>query len=744
MINYAAELNPAQLEAVNALEGPVLVIAGAGSGKTRTIVYRLARLVESGAPASSILLLTFTRKAAQEMLDRARLLLAQHGSGAFTGPGGFWVQGGTFHSFAYSVLRLFKPDGFHREPTVLDTGDALSLLQICRSEALAGKVDRSFPKDQTTMAILSKSRNREQDMEDTLRREFVHLLPHAEAIRLMAAHYAELKRSRCLMDYDDLLFALEDLLRCRAEALDYCRGRYRYLMLDEFQDTNMVQSRLAALLAGADPGAPGAVPGSGNIMAVGDDAQSIYAFRGANVRNILNFPDTYPGARLIRLEENYRSTQPVLNLCNAILDQAAAGFKKRLFTRRSGEAAPQVLRPFSDLSQGELVAAKVLELLRLYPPGEIAVLFRAGYQSYHTEAQLNKLGLRFRKYGGLRYTDAAHIKDALAFVRLLLNPLDFTAFRRITDFIRGIGGKTSLKLHQAMQEGESAVLDKACAKYPELKTHLDFLEHLRTAALPPCRTLEEIIDHYQPTLEARYPDDYPGRRPGLEELAQIAVNYDQLDMFAADFSLDEPLVKEEERGDTVTLSTIHSAKGLEWGAVLVLDLVEDRFPSRHARMHEDYFEEERRLMYVACTRAKDYLGLFVPASLYERSKGGRMPVSPSIFVRELSPALYEEWREDYGGGLRPEPAPSRLASVATFSRTMADALVPPDRPRFTASPSAPAPQPPATPAGLGYCQHRTFGRGKLVRFMPPDKYQVHFPGMGLKVIMASYLEMEKN
>ncbi|MCL1889932.1 MAG: ATP-dependent helicase, partial [Desulfovibrionaceae bacterium] len=614
MIDYRAELNPAQLEAVNALEGAVLVIAGAGSGKTRTIVYRLARLVESGVPASSILLLTFTRKAAREMLERAgRLLGRQEERG-----GEAWVQGGTFHSFAYMVLRLFQPEGYGRAATVLDADDALGLLQICREDLRLGKDDRSFPQDRAVMAILSKSRNREQALEEILRRDFSHLLPHADKLALLGNAYAAMKRERALLDYDDLLFELENLLRRRPEALNWCRRRYRYLMVDEFQDTNLVQARLAALLAGGEAGPPGSDPGGGNIMAVGDDAQSIYAFRGANVRNILDFTGVWPQARLIRLEENYRSVQPVLDLCNTVLDNAKSAYRKHLFSRRAGGALPQVLRPLSDLSQGEMAAAKVAELLRLYPPGEIAVLFRAGYQSYHTEARLNRLGISFRKYGGQRYTEAAHVRDVLAFVRLLLNPLDFAAFRRVTAFIRGIGGKTAFKLHQALQTGENAVLDKARLRYPELGEQLDFLDGLRLNPGPPALILRAILDHYQPILEQLYPDDYPRRLLGLEELAGIALNYEDLDLFAADLSLNEPDESLDNRplsGDhreQVTLSTIHSAKGLEWEAVLVLDLVEERFPSRQALLREEDFEEERRLMYVACTRAKSYLGLFVP------------------------------------------------------------------------------------------------------------------------------------
>lgn len=803
MIDYKNELNPAQYEAATTLKGPVLVIAGAGSGKTRTIVYRLANLIESGVPASSILLLTFTRKASHEMLDRARHLLGQRGMGGVDLAGLAGVQGGTFHSFAYSVLRVFRPEGYEREATVMDSSDALAILQHCKEELQAGKGDRSFPRNQTVMALLSKSRNREQPLEDILRHDSVHLLPHLDAIQDIGMTYERMKRERGLLDYDDLLFELEKMLRGRAEVLDYCRRRHQYLMVDEFQDTNLVQARITALIAGAERGPEEARAGSGNILAVGDDAQSIYAFRGANVRNILDFPKIYEGTRLIRLEENYRSTQPLLDLSNCILDHASEGFKKRLFTHKPGSGLPQVLRPMSDLSQGGLAAAKIVELLGDYPASEIAVLFRAGYQSYHVEVQLNKLGVRFKKYGGIRYTDAAHIKDAMSFVRLLLNPLDFPAFRRLTDFVKGVGAKTSLKLHMALQMGNVKEIEKACKRHPDLAAHLEFLNKMRELNLTPRLLMEQVTDYYQPIMEGLFPDDYPKRRQGLDELVQISAAYTDLDLFVADLSLDDPFSQEDDR-DCITLSTIHSAKGLEWGAVLILDLVEERFPSRHALSREEDFEEERRLMYVACTRAKDYLGLFVPATLYDRGSGGNIPAVPSPFVRELAGTMYEEWQESYTGGwvrrsgnssgrgdaaaFLKRPAPGSFsensgtfllggagafggdtpagASFQVHKKRKSSSGLDEGSEPFLASESTmnlkelkesarhsrlePEPEPLARPQlnGLkpeecGYCNHKIFGRGKVVKFMPPDKYQVNFPGMGLKTIMGAFLTFEE-
>ncbi len=788
MIDYAKELNAAQYEAATTLDGPVLVIAGAGTGKTRTIVYRLARLVESGVPAASILLLTFTRKAAREMTYRAGLLLgreADHSQGLDA------IQGGTFHAYAYSVLRMFKPVGFEREATVMDTADSLAALQHCKEELKLPRGDHSFPKTQTILGLISKCRNKEMTVEETLSRDAQHLLPHARHIERIAEAYAALKKEQSLLDYDDLLFRLEESLRERPEVLRFCRSRHSHIMVDEYQDTNLVQARIAALLAGTDNDAACSLGGCGNIMAVGDDAQSIYAFRGATVRNILEFPKIFPGARIIRLEENYRSVQPVLDLANNILIHAPEGYGKTLFTAREGGEKPLVIRPLSDLTQASVVSGRVMELLRSFPPQEIAVLFRAGYQSYHVEMQLAKNALPFRKFGGIRYSEAAHVKDIMAYLRLVLNPLDFPAFQRMAMMSRGIGPKTVVKLYRDIQRGDTAALDKARKKYPVFGEDMAFLDTLRTLEAEPRLLYGEALAHYEPRLAEQYPDDYPRRKQGLDQLGLIAALYTDLDLLVADLALEEPLQEEEERSG-ITLSTIHSAKGLEWGAVILLDLVEDRFPSRHAMTRPDDFEEERRLMYVACTRAKDRLEMCAPATLYDRGMGCTSPSKPSPFLCEMPPTLYEEWREGYNGKLTkrevayqlpngfgnrgwpgttapeatarpegrsrspfalpdwetdPDPAmaemPPEAYARAAAERNGAPAARPghqEEEPEETCS-SLGAPT--AAPESLGYCTHRIFGRGKIIQKLPPDKYRVNFPGVGLKVIMGAYLVREE-
>jgi len=720
-MNFERELNPAQRQAVTTTEGPVLVIAGAGSGKTRTIVYRLAHLVSLGVDPAAILLLTFTRKAAQEMLGRAGLLLA-------LGPEGIsGVSGGTFHAFAYAALRRHHaaagfPDGF----TVLDQADAEDVIGQARERLGIGKGDRSFPKRGTILGFVSKARNKEAAIADILAREAMHLLPYADALTRLGEAYAAFKAEHKLLDYDDLLFTLERMLRETPDLAEAFRMRHRYIMVDEYQDTNRVQARLVRLLA----------PASGNVMAVGDDAQSIYAFRGATVDNILEFPDLFPGTTLIKLEENYRSTQPILTLTNAILQHASRKYEKHLFSSRTDGVMPELVRPFSDLTQAAMVAARVRELADHYPLHEIAVLFRAGYQSYALEVELGKVGIPYQKYGGVKFSEAAHIKDVLAYLRLARNTADFPAWSRVLAFVPGIGPKTASKIFTAIQEGDRATLAKTAAKRREFQTLLDFLDTLRALPPHPAELLTRVVEAYAPLLAERYPEDYPRRQAGLEQLQQIAVTYTDLDTFLADLVIENPDGdRRQAREGQLVLSTVHSAKGLEWSAVLVIDLVDERFPSRHALTRPEDMEEERRLLYVACTRARDYLGLFAPETLYQRQNGGCAPAMPSIFLRELPPDVLAERRERLAGRTSGSLAAACPPPLSRPVPTPA-AAEEPAAPRATASTRA------VSRPAMGYCRHKIFGRGKIIAALDDGKVRVNFPNFGPKVILVAYLEME--
>ena len=455
-------------------------------------------------------------------------------------------------------------------------------------------------------------------------------------------------------------------------------------------------------------------------------------------------------------EENYRSTQPVLDVANAVLAPASEGFRKNLFTTKENTPkTPRVrlVRPMSDLTQANVVAARVEELLDRYQAKEIAVLFRAGYQSYHLEVALSKRGIKFRKYGGLRYAEAVHVKDVVAFVRLAINPLDMPSFERVAGLSKGVGTKTAEKIYHVAAQGDFDALRKACTKYPDLWSDMLLLDKLREHNLTPAALIEMVIEHYTPRLQAIFPDDWPRRQQGLSELAHIASAYTDLEQFVADLSLETPEddADEFDEAGRVVLSTIHSSKGLEWDAVILLDLVEDRFPSRHALVRPEDFEEERRLMYVACTRAREDLELFVPATLYSRQNGGNEPATPSPFVRELPFSALEEWQEGYTG--RISKRSTSFAGDPAFSRPSLDI------PRELANPNAGRVKgvfpPPVIPeakgdraaskggAGCGYCRHKVFVRGKIVEQLPPDKCRVNFPGFGLKVILSAFLTLEE-
>jgi DNA helicase-2/ATP-dependent DNA helicase PcrA len=716
LIDYKSELNAAQYDAVMHDDGPLLVIAGAGSGKTRTVVYRLARLVEQGIAPESILLLTFTRKAAGEMLSRAGELLGY-------GLGG--VSGGTFHSFAYGVLRSHHLLlGFKRGFSIMDRSDCTQLIADAKANLGLGKGDRSFPKKDTVLDLVSKSRNKEANVGSIIQGEAFHLLPYVEDVERMGSEYARLKRANGLLDYDDLLFEMECLLREHPDVATSLRSRFTHVMVDEYQDTNRVQARIVKLLTG----------GSGNVMAVGDDAQSIYAFRGAVVENILNFPQEFLGAKVVRLERNYRSTQPVLDLANAILSNAQRKFDKRLYTESSDGAMPEVVKTLSDQSQSRLVLEKVIELSKRYDMHEIAVLFRAGYQSYGLEVQLNKLGIAFQKYGGIKFTEAAHIKDALAFMRVQVNAVDSVAWKRVLGHIKGVGPKTADKIIQAATNGDQKALTRFTKRFFELTPILEFLNQLRMDNPKPEISMERILEFYTPLLMATYPDDYPRRQQGLEQLESIAAQYRDCDQFLAEINLDNPMEDAEEiRKNALVLSTVHSAKGLEWDAVLVIDLVEERFPGRRALQRPEDMEEERRLMYVAATRARKFLGLYVPESLYVRHLERSEPARPSPFILELPRLSFMEYKEGYGGRLqRPAQAVGGRSGQEAFKAGKVGNIVNSQKEREERT----------GPVRLGFCNHKIYGRGKVLEHIPPDKYRVNFSGFGLKVIVGQYLEME--
>jgi DNA helicase-2/ATP-dependent DNA helicase PcrA len=637
-IDYAGELNEAQYEAATTLDGPILVIAGAGSGKTRTLVYRVARLVESGVNPGRVLLLTFTRKAAEEMLRRAAGLV---------GASCERVAGGTFHSFANTVLRRHgRHVGLEPSFTILDRGDAEDVVGLLRARAGLDRKDRRFPRKNAVLEILSMAVNRARAVEEVVTDSYGHLYDHLEDLVQLGEAYRTYKREKNVVDYDDLLVLLRDLLRAHAEIATQLSHTYRYVMVDEYQDTNPLQADIVRGLAAAHD----------NVMAVGDDSQSIYSFRGATFRNIMDFPRLFPGTRLVKLEENYRSTQPILDLANAIIDRAAEKHTKVLFTRQGDGEPPLLLQCVDEQAQSRFVAQRILDLREEgVPLSDMAVLFRSSFHSFDLELELTRADVPFVKRGGFKFIETAHVKDVLAHLRVVANPRDAVSWNRVLLLLDGLGPRTAEEL-LATLAGAADVADATdrLERHPRRGAYTRDLARLATVLrevgsddLPPGEKVARIVGFYTPMLRHVHPEDFPKREKDLEHFVTIAGRYRSLASLLTDMALEPPtdsvgdvLAADVDEG-LLTLSTIHSAKGLEWNTVFVIWMVDGRFPSYHNLDDVDDVEEERRLLYVAATRAKQRLYLTYPIDIYDRSAGmvlGR----PSRFVEGLPDGLLRD------------------------------------------------------------------------------------------------------
>ena len=631
-IDYEAELNEAQLAAVRHVEGPALVVAGAGSGKTRTLVYRVARLVEVGVPPRSILLLTFTRRAAESMLRRATELV---------GPECGHVSGGTFHSFANLTLRRFARQ-IDREPgfSILDRGDSEDVIQLLRTELGFDRKDRRFPRKQTIAELFSASVNRSIPLPAILESDALHLVEHLEDLERLRSRYAEYKKARNLFDYDDLLVSLRDLLADRRDVAERLSSELRFLMVDEYQDTNRLQAEIVERLAVTHR----------NVMVVGDDAQSIYSFRGADFRNIMDFPRLFPGARIITLEENYRSTQPILDLANAVIEGARERYTKILRTEKKQGGVPLIIRAETENYQSRFVCQRILELREEgVPLEEIAVLFRSSFHSFDLELELGRADLPFVKRGGFKFVESAHVKDVVAHLRVLLNPQDAVSWMRVLCLLEGIGPKTAADVVSEI-DGPGSPFERLGsssrkgASSDELRRLGRLLDALAEENAAPAMAMERVLDYYRPILERVHHDDSPRRLRDLEHLLTIAARYRSLESMLSDFALEPPsdsvdgAVAEDPDEGRLTLSTIHSAKGLEWDTVFLLWAAEGKFPSHYSQLDEDEIEEERRLFYVAVTRAKRRLYLTYPVQYFERG-GGPVFGQPSRFVQGIPPRI---------------------------------------------------------------------------------------------------------
>ncbi|MFO0770030.1 MAG: ATP-dependent helicase [Nitrospiraceae bacterium] len=649
-LDYAGTLNAQQYAAVTAGDGPALVIAGAGSGKTRTLVHRVAYLIDIGVDPSQILLLTFTRKASEEMVDRA---------GGLIGTRSQRVCGGTFHSVANLLLRRHgRVIGLEAGFTIMDRGDAEDLLALLRSQLGLNEKDKRFPRKGTIAEIFSKCENTLRELDDIVLEEFPHFSDHLEALGTLRAAYLKAKRQRQLVDYDDLLVLLKEVLTKDEPTQRAISQQFRYILVDEYQDTNRLQAELIRKLAATHD----------NVMVVGDDSQSIYGFRGATFRNIMEFPTWFPGAKIFKLEENYRSTQPILNLANEIISEAPEKYSKRLFTRKLDGPLPALVEAAGENAQSRFVAQKILELREEgVPLSEIAILVRSSFHSFDLEIELSRHGLPFVKRGGIKFIEAAHVKDLLAHLRVVTNPQDAVSWHRILMLVEGVGPKKAQDLVAAMVRTADPyrVLAESTGRSGKgLKELAAVLQSVSGADdLNPSEQVNQIYEYYLPILKDHH-DDYPKRIRDLEHLHTIAESYPGMTEFLADLALEPPDgsavgVEAADRDDEqLVLSTIHSAKGLEWQCVFVLWVLDGKFPSVFAFGADEDLEEERRLMYVAVTRAKRHLFLTYPINIYDKSSGMLLS-KPSRFLDHVSSHMVEtlalvEEGGSYGWGGDPD------------------------------------------------------------------------------------------
>ena len=619
---WLAELNEAQKDAATHGEGPLLIVAGAGSGKTKTLACRVAWLIDQGVAPDRILLLTFTRRAARELLARATRLTA---AGGISG-----VWGGTFHSVGNRLLRrhgrtLGLSDGF----SVLDQSDSADVMNLVRDELGLAKGRRRFPKKDTLAAIYSRTVNAGTPLGDVLRKDFPWCIEEADGIRTIFGAYTARKREQQLVDYDDLLLYWRALVES-PQVGEAIGDMFDHVLVDEYQDTNALQAQILQ----------GMRRNHRNITVVGDDAQAIYSFRSATVENILDFPQHFPGTRIVTLERNYRSTQSILDVSNAVIAQARRRHSKVLWTDKVSAERPVLVTCRDETEQSEIVCDRVLEQReRGTELKQQAVLFRAGHHSAALEVELGRRNIPFVKFGGLKFMEAAHVKDVLGFLRILENPYDELAWFRVLQLINGVGAATARRVMTELGvrggTGEGTVvtpvtrlLDSAPAVPRQAA---DEIESFRGAVADcvhatPAVQVERVRTFFEPIFLRVY-DAPAARLRDVEQLEQIASGYSSRAAFLADLTLDPPSSSQDLAGpplldeDYLVLSTIHSAKGCEWDSVHVIHAADGMIPSDMSLGEEGGLDEELRLFYVALTRARRHLHLYFPRRYYYRPNG---------------------------------------------------------------------------------------------------------------------------
>jgi DNA helicase II / ATP-dependent DNA helicase PcrA len=648
-IDYSGELNEQQHAAVTALPGPSLVIAGAGSGKTRTLTYRVAYLLEQGIPPERVLLLTFTNKAAREMMRRVADILGSDLSN---------LWGGTFHSIANRILRRHADClGYRPDFTIMDREDAKELLKAALDAAnIDVKVTR-FPKADVICDFFSLAANTEKSVRQILDEQYGYFKELEGQLVQLQQSYAARKKAANVMDFDDLLVNWLKLLRSNPDVAEQYQRRFQFLLVDEYQDTNRIQSDIIDLLGARHK----------NVMVVGDDSQSIYSWRGAHFLNILQFPNRYPQARIYKIETNYRSTPEILALANAAIAPNRDQFAKRLVSGRKSGGKP-VLAVCGDAGeQAAFVAQRALELRdEGVDLSEMAVLYRSHFHALELQLELTRRNIPFSITSGIRFFEQAHIKDVAAHLKLISNPSDELSFKRLVRLLRGIGGKSAEKLWGSFASGlaetgsgerSGPVLAKtlqACARNVPKKTEVEWARFSSTIAQlesPPVRghpsqMIRTVIEAgYEEHLKENY-TNYRNRLEDIEQLASFALQFKSVEEFLTQLALLSNIEAEDEQPrdtEQLRLSTIHQAKGLEFSVVFIIMLCEGLFPSARSIESPDSQEEERRLFYVAITRAKNELYLSYPLIRLTAGYGGDFMQQPSRFLADLSPDLIETW-----------------------------------------------------------------------------------------------------
>ncbi len=639
------QLNPEQLQVVKEGDGPVLVLAGAGSGKTRTITHRVVWLLEQGVLPQEILLLTFTNKAAKEMLSRVASLL---------GGDIHNLWGGTFHSIANRLLRYYANElAYTSNFTILDQDDGQTLIKACVKDLHIDTTAKRFPSASKIGAILSYARNANQSIAKVLEERFGNLIENTSVIERIAQLYTERKRQSNSMDFDDLLLHLRNLLLENPVVRDRLSTQFHYILVDEYQDTNVIQADIVKLLSGVHK----------NILVVGDDAQSIYSFRAAQIKNILQFPQMYPGTKTFRLTKNYRSSPEILHVANSSIENNVDQFKKELQAVQQSFVKPSLAPAGNAGQEAEYIAENILRIHKKGTPlTQIAVLFRAAFHSQALEFELMKRDIPYEYRGGLKFFERAHIKDVISHLRIKANVKDEAAWLRVLSLQVGVGLTTAqaifARVTSPLQRGslrgsEGNELAEICASEMRLPKRAasgwsllhTTLQKLSTESHPADLIRAVISGEYRSYLEAEYQDSME-RLEDLEQFALFAEQTKDLTTFLDQVSLTDEYgsVRDQENNlqqDRLILSTIHQAKGLEWDVVFVMHLADGKFPNPRALEEAGGIEEERRLFYVATTRARKNLFFTYPlTSGYDTL----LLQQPSLFLQELPEELFEHER----------------------------------------------------------------------------------------------------